>query len=67
MSETLGFFGPPRPNAILSGKTGRTTEESDPVERKVEITLPCKEPATANIPPGGTGRKHGMLSRGRRL
>ena len=69
--KPMGFLGHllvlPCPKVILSGKTGRTTEDSAPLEMKVEVTLPRKESTPADILPGGTGRKHGMSSRGRKL
>lgn len=44
---------------ILNGKTGKTTEESDPLEMKVGVILPT----TVDILAEGKGRKHGLSNR----
>ena len=57
----------PCPIVILYRKTGRTTEDSDPLEMKVGIILAGKEPTPDDMLAEGKGRKHGMSNRGRKL
>ena len=61
------FLVLPHPIVILNGKMGRTTEDSDALEMKVEVILADKKPTPVDMLTESKGRKHRMSNRGRKL